>query len=103
MIINAQETLCSAIHKRLVVELKYDKDTLWRTYAPHTVFRTEKNSVVVSGFQIANPNDPKDSNQFRTFTVSNLTGLKITEELFTPDNTGKGLRSKQGFKVICTV
>lgn len=79
-----ERTLCEAISKLAVVELKYDDDIQWRTYEPHCVHHStdDQNQVNVFGHQARNPNKPLDKPASRNFEVGEIAAIRITDAKF---------------------
>ena len=95
--------LCAAIKARLVVQIRYQQQLTSRAFAPHVVYRTEENSVVVGGIQRENPQKPLERNVVRTFTVADISSIAVTKLRFNPDRRFAPHDAKYRGRVICSV
>jgi hypothetical protein len=76
--------LCRAVRDRLLVRLEYEQDFAPRLFAPHTVYRSTRNKINVSGMQIANPMQPLDSFEPRIFEIARIRTIEIVPHHFQP-------------------
>lgn len=79
-----ERTLCDAIGKLAVVELKYKDDMQWRTFQPHCVHHSsdDQAQVNVYGEMTSNPNEPNAKLGPRNFEIGRLTAIRITDAKF---------------------
>lgn len=98
-----EATLCEAIGKRVMVELRYDDDHAFRLVAPYVVFNPEDGDICLSCFQVRNPEKPLDDHEPRNFTVGKITGLRITGTAFGIDPRFNRHDPKYRHGVLCSV
>jgi hypothetical protein len=96
-------SLCEAIAKRVMVELRYDDDSAFRLIAPYVVFETEEGGVCLSCYQVANPEKPADGHEPRNFTVGKIAALRLTGTGFTVDARFNRHDPKYRHRVLCSV
>ncbi|PVB61745.1 hypothetical protein DCO57_11275 [Labrenzia sp. 011] len=70
--------LCDAITKGMLVSLRYEDDFDDRLFEPAAVYFSTQHKVLVSGFQVANPEKLMDANEPHNFEVGKITKLEIT-------------------------
>lgn len=100
---STENTLCSAIKGKQLVKLKYDDDFQWRTFAPHIVYRSSKNNILVSGEQVQNPAKPYDNHEPRVFDLKKIKSLEITDASFTAHPNFDPFDKRYRFGVICKI
>ncbi|AWC25549.1 hypothetical protein CO731_05047 [Aminobacter sp. MSH1] len=98
-----QGTLCDAIKGKNVITIRYDDDILERTFAPYIVYRSTKNNVLVAGYQINNPAEPFENNEWRNLTVDKLKAISITNDTFRVDVEFDPFHERYRGRVICHV
>ena len=99
-----QQTLCEAIANKRLVELRYQRDLLNRTFAPHAVYRTTKDNLCVAGTQLVNANKPLDGrNEPRNFELDEIRDLRVTDDCFTPDSRFDRFDPKYKNGIICCI
>jgi WYL domain len=80
-----ERRLCHAIIHRVLVELRYKDDLVWRTIAPYAVFHNAQGGVCLSCYQVSNPMQPQDDDEPRNFTVAEIVSLQLTDRHFLID------------------
>lgn len=98
-----EATLCEAIGKRVMVELRYDDDHAFRLVAPYVVFHPEDSDVCLSCYQVRNPEKPLDDHEPRNFTVGKITALRLTWTVFAIDPRFNRHDPKYRHGVLCSV
>jgi len=84
-----QDDILEAIASRRVLAIRYGNERLPRHFAPY-LYRLAKNgNVIVIGMQIENPNSLDGNDERRSFNVSKITSLELTEQTFVPVDTFK--------------
>lgn len=98
-----QTTLCEAIEKRQIVRLRYDDDYIDRTFAPYIVYWSSKRNMLVSGYQIENPAEPLERNEWRNLDIDKIRTLSITNNAFRPDSGFDPFHKRYSAGIICHV
>ena len=98
-----QQILYKAVTGRNTIKIKYDDDTLEREFSPYIVFYSSKGNESVSGYQIDNPAEPMEKNQWRQLTTSKLKTVRTTENTFAVDPRFNPADKVYGNRVICHV
>jgi hypothetical protein len=98
-----ENDLCKAIKNRLLVELRFGDDLLWRTFEPQAVYKTTQGNFCVSGVQLKNDNEPLEPSKPHNFTISKITSIRITETHFEFDPTFNPLNKKFSKGIICRI
>ncbi|WID95949.1 hypothetical protein QO058_24910 [Bosea vestrisii] len=98
-----EQSLCDAIAKRVVVELKYDGEFGARRIAPHAVYRSSAEKVNLSGYQLSNANEPLARDVPRTFEVGKITDMSLTTTKFIPDVRFDRFDTKYQNGLLCSV
>jgi len=98
-----EQLLCQAIRRRVLVEMRYERDGADRTIAPYVVFESEPNDICLSCFQISNPAKPQDGDEPRNFTVGKIAALRLTEATFAIDPRFNRADAKYRHGVLCSV
>jgi hypothetical protein len=80
-----EHDLCNAISKRVLVKLKYDTDTVERTFAPYGVYNSTTGKVLFVGTQFDNPAEPSENYQPRNMEVGKLQSIRPTDIVFIAD------------------
>jgi hypothetical protein len=80
-----EHDLCNAISKRVLVKLKYDTDTVERTFACYAVYHSSTGKVLVVGTQIDNPAEPSENYKPRNLEIGKLQSVRLTDIGFIPD------------------
>ena len=81
-----EQELCKAISKRVLIRLKYDTDTVERTFAPYGVYNSNTGKVLVCGIQTDNPADPSEHDKPRNLEVGKIISISLTNIGFIPDD-----------------
>lgn len=77
-----EQPLCDAIARKLMVTAQYDDQLL--KIAPHVVYkRGRRNIVTVDAVLISREGHPVNRPTLRTYTLSDLSGITLTDEGFT--------------------
>ncbi|MBE7184238.1 MAG: hypothetical protein INR68_07520 [Methylobacterium mesophilicum] len=76
--------LCHAIRQRFLVQLRYGDDRLDRVFAPHVVYRSSADNLLVGGAQIFNAARPEDEEAPRFLNLARIHDLRVSAERFTP-------------------
>ena len=101
--VDLENRLCDAIRTRHIVTLRYDKDVAQRSFAPHAVYHSGNDKVLVSGLQLENPADYRDRLVPRNFEVALIQSLTVTSSTFTPDPKFNRRSAKYDHGIICSV
>lgn len=103
--IQFENKLCKAIKDRHTVKLRYRDEPLDRLYDPFIVYRSPLDRVVtlVHGFQQKNENKPMDHPAPKTFHVSLISEIFITDATFNFDFRFNPLDQEYRNGVICAV
>lgn len=99
----AERTLCEAIQKRVMVEMRYDDDYSYRLVAPYVVWSPEGGDVCLSCYQVRNPEKPLDDHEPRNFTIAKIAALRLTTTTFTIDPRFNRHDPKYRHGVLCSV
>jgi hypothetical protein len=80
------EQVSSTVASRIVVELRYQNDMLFRTFEPHIAFYAEKNSneKCVAGIQTANANELQNEPEVKIFNLNDIRDWRRTDRRFNP-------------------
>jgi hypothetical protein len=76
--------LCHAIRHRFLVQLRYGDDRLARVFAPHVVYRSSADKLLVGGAQLFNAAKPEDDEAPRFLALNKIHDLRVTAERFEP-------------------
>lgn len=83
------DDILEAIASRRVLAIRYGNERLPRHFAPY-LYRLAKNgNLIVIGMQIENQNSLDGNDERRSFNVSKITSLELTEQTFVPIDTFK--------------
>lgn len=77
--------ICTAIEKRLFVTLRYDDDRLERKFSPYHLYIAMTDNILVSGFQVSNPNKLIENNIYHTFNIQLIKNITLTDQPFSPE------------------
>lgn len=77
-----ERAFCDAIRAKLQVTLRYDDDSLARTFDPHVV-HTPRNKVLVEGHEVHNPNHPSEPPGWHRFEIGKIRDLHVGDTHFT--------------------
>ena len=95
--------LCDAIRARVIVKLKYEDDTAYRTFEPHAVYCSTKDKYCVAGQQVDNPTDPIERDVPKNFEVGKISALQVTDDPFTPDPRFDRYDAKYANGIVCSI
>ena len=98
-----EDQLCSAIYERRVVQLRYKDDLSHRLFAPHAVFHSSTEKILVTGTQVENPSKPWDQYEPRNFEVGLIRDIILTEYKFKPDERFSSSDERYRHGLICAV
>lgn len=98
-----ENQLCSAIRERKIVRLRYKADAAQRLFAPHAVFHSSTEKVLVTGMQVENPSKPWDRYEPRNFEVGLIKDIALTKDAFAPDQRFSSSDDRYRYGVICAV
>lgn len=103
--IQLEQKLCNAIGKHLVIQLKYDKDTYWRTFEPQAVYWSTVDNINITGIQTQNPNKPSElpKREVHIFKLSKITAIEVTDVEFKFDNTFDPRDKRFAHGIICVM
>lgn len=98
-----QQTLCEAIKDRKNVSVLYDDDYVPRIFSPYIVFTSSRDNVLVAGYQVVNPAELTESNEWRRLDLGKIRSVTLTENNFTPDIAFDPFSKRYGNRIICHV
>jgi len=99
-----KNTLCDAVSKRLVIQLKYDDDLRWRSFEPQAVYQSTADNLDVTGIQTQNPNSLTPSERkVRNFTLSRIKVVEVTQTQFEFDPTFDSTHKRFAHGVFCYI
>jgi hypothetical protein len=98
-----ENQFCAAIRERQIVQLRYKDDVSWRLFAPHAVFHSSTEKVLVTGTQVENPSKPWDRYEPRNFEIGLIKAMTLTDDKFTPDHRFNSRDERYSHGVICAV
>jgi len=81
------DDIMDAISSRRVMEIRYANDRLPRRFAPYLYRLAMNGNLTVLGMQIDNQNSLDGTLERRTFTVSKIKSLELTNDIFVPVDT----------------
>lgn len=96
-------TLCDAIDRLKVVQIKYDDDLIARDFAPDAVYRNDKYELLVDGIQLHNPAEPTKRNVPRNFFLNKITSVAITSKSYDPNPSFDPRAERYKSGIICSV
>ena len=85
LISEIKDIICTAIEKRLFVTLRYDDDRLERKFSPYHFYIAMTDNILVSGFQVTNPNKLAENNIYHTFNIRLIKNIALTDQPFSPE------------------
>ena len=100
---NLEQLICKAIRQRVILELKYEDDALFRSFEPTPVYRTSQDKVCVSGVQMKNRNDLLDNSGPHNFEVGLIKDVRLTGISFSPGSRFNRLDPRYRNGVICSI
>lgn len=101
--LSLEQLICKAIRQRVILELKYQDDALFRSFEPTAVYRTSQHKVFVSGVQIKNRNDLLDNSGPHNFEVGLIKDVRLTGISFSPGSRFNRLDPRYRNGVICSI
>lgn len=98
-----QQTLCAAIKSRENVLIRYDDDLIERMFLPYIVYTSTKGKLSVSGYQVNNPAEPLESNEWRTLTIATLRSVRAGTTTFVVDKSFDPTNKVYRNGIVCHV
>ena len=100
---HAEQALCAAIGKRVLVRLLYKDDVMPRLFAPYGVYEATTGKFLVAGTQLNNPADPLSNYEPRNLEVGLIRGVAPTDTTFAADPRFNPFDEKHERGFLCRI
>ena len=95
--------ICEAIEKHRIIEFKYKEEITLRKFAPHAVYKSTHDKILVSGLQLIDYSEPHKEPIWHKFEVKLINELVVLDDTFEPDPEFSSFEAEHRDTIVCAV